>query len=1665
MFRRTSPASRGRDPRRRGAILLVVLTMLALFAVIGLSFVLYAESEANASRIAKEAVGSDLSPPETSGAVNAFLEQMAYQTDKRESALWGKELARLMYGDAQLAPDRTSAYKGVGVYSEFLKLTSSGMPNIHRSEIVRFGQHPSFPNVNILPDQTYADPTYDYNTAPGAALTLKYVGRDAAYTYPDRNNIFVAVQDPATGRIVKPSYHARSAFRSLQAASPPAPNQTFWDLEYQNVNWYTPQGYFRVLRPRTIDNLTGPVTDPASEMAYIKGVIGWPVPANLTEAQAINLYKILSGNDPAAPTSFQRAFPFVAPNPDGSTTGDLPNVRYGEGQQTADSVWLDLKLPTIPYRGRRLQPMVAATVLPLDRGVNHNVAGSNKTSGQGFGPAEVSLLKILQSADPTAPAPAAANLVSQRYRGGAVPSPNGSSNTLDFFHPDPSAPTTAANATYPPSYAPVDFSGVGAGPPSAPTLFSTSYTYPAATYNSGSGSSAYTQPPLFYNPFQWNPYVTAGGAGNTFPMSDERYLSARYSEKDKYAKRRTFLGQFPVAMTPNREYGDSTPMNPMNRVRALLTPMSNRLSRPGLAPMAIGNISGNPANLGAPSLVLNPGTTAPVLAEAATPGTALLGPAFDLSASKPLTSTAVGGDITGSTTASAANLRAFLQGVDLNRPLADYRDPLTRPTVTTMAWPFVPGPNAAMPGTMPAAPTTVTPNSCAQAAADRQALATDIFTRLCVALNARVYYSGGVLTLPQPSAGAYSLTGGGTTWTVQQPEYDALRWVAQLSANIVDAIDPDDVSTAFVWNPTGTGPTDATNFALPAPGGINDRVVFGVEKPKLLVNEVYAELANKQSDYTDNKVPGGGNFSVRFFVELLNPSNAEPAAGGADQSARNGGNASLQFAASGISCYRLEVYEKGLTTHNQLADRTNPNYVLGRPPTTSYKLQSNFTAGVTCNAGVAFTEQVEPNGGAFTATAGARNGFCVVGPALDPNKAENAPAVAYAPQTGTAGTLDNLMLLKATTGTQDQLEYDVPATKPDDITPNAVTPLNATELHAVLLQRLANPYLAESATNPYVTVDYMAGVEVFDAVRVGTNAGMTKGARAPVRDAGENYSMGRAQPYAGFQSQAAMTAPVTVLTTMSAGMPPLGQTLTVLQNPQPPPATTTPHNTFFRHNSTNPPAAMSPLVPQTPSETLIHPFSEPFQPDRRLINPLEILHVSMAPSHLLTRNFATPNGATPSFYQQELSRAALPTPPTAAPPLLYRALDVLNVKPWTYGVPHGGRTPGGVNINLINDDVGAAPTAPMLAGDSAVFSAVLDRQPANFFTDADVNLIWKNLRASRSPNWTTTVPAVGATVDEWDAATGAFGTDRPFRGLGVGQYDTSAGGMASAQGLESTLLRSASPPTGTPLFFNAAQTDPYRQAEPLRKAYNNFTTVSDNYLVVFTVGFFEIVEDKSVFPTRIVLRREAYEQVPGDLRSQFTAVIDRTGLAVNAANPTDGQTGRFAQAAAATGVEPLTPRVAGGSTFNRYRVRFPVDGTSISTALRLRDMPTGSGSLFGVMAGTTIRLGSGPTAANFVVTEMGGVFNSGGAPADPRDISPANAYDAAAGLGTVTVEAPAGAQQPVCAAGDLISLPDNEFNAGANTVFVPGNPGRPGNFSPTNSQFRGVVRYFGRMQP
>src|SRR5262249_44337513 len=107
------PFMKSFNDKRKATILFIVIVMLTLFLVIGLAFVLYAESEASAARIAVEAgpIGDKYPTPEemlgwaigqlTYGCADGdgtIMPRDTYSNTGPDSAIRGHELARDMYG-------------------------------------------------------------------------------------------------------------------------------------------------------------------------------------------------------------------------------------------------------------------------------------------------------------------------------------------------------------------------------------------------------------------------------------------------------------------------------------------------------------------------------------------------------------------------------------------------------------------------------------------------------------------------------------------------------------------------------------------------------------------------------------------------------------------------------------------------------------------------------------------------------------------------------------------------------------------------------------------------------------------------------------------------------------------------------------------------------------------------------------------------------------------------------------------------------------------------------------------------------------------------------------------------------------------------------------------------------------------------------------------------------------------------------------------------------------------------------------------------------------------------------------------------------------------------------------------------------------------------------
>lgn len=157
---------------RSGVILLVVISLLVLFALMGIAFVIYAEAQANTARIWRE--GETLQQPDMDPELllSYFLGQLIYDTDNPFSALRGHSLARTMYG----AAGGTVPYCGTG------RVHTPGQDDFYQVDYTNYSG-----GAPRNPDQ-YGSP-------------------NAPYTYPDFNSMFLAGQRAADSSVLIPSYY------------------------------------------------------------------------------------------------------------------------------------------------------------------------------------------------------------------------------------------------------------------------------------------------------------------------------------------------------------------------------------------------------------------------------------------------------------------------------------------------------------------------------------------------------------------------------------------------------------------------------------------------------------------------------------------------------------------------------------------------------------------------------------------------------------------------------------------------------------------------------------------------------------------------------------------------------------------------------------------------------------------------------------------------------------------------------------------------------------------------------------------------------------------------------------------------------------------------------------------------------------------------------------------------------------------------------------------------------------------------------------------------------------------------------------------------------------------------------------------------------------------
>src|SRR5262245_23895473 len=1385
--------------RRRGTITVVVISFLAIFLVLGLTFAFYAQAEADNARVYRDSTNGGHTgvqpfvrtsagvdePPEPDAIMNSALANLLYGPQDDLSGAFNAirewDLARTIYGrnpmaqmwnPADQANWPTQAFNGYGRVP--MSVIRAGDPTLpaQAANMINFAWVPTLPG---LPALYFSDNNRAHNPmngpvvgpynpppnppTPPATTNDRYWARNANYTFPDENNLPLGVVDPSTGLVLMPSFHRPWLFMD---GGVPVPANDPWGLAwpgnpYQNAaapignvvphaNWSAtarPYGRLMLLRPRPEDHVWNGTTE-------------FPYP----QATVIN---------------------------DRVYFADVENLEGKAIGRQLDSHWLDLDLSVRTWRGKNYKPLVAFLVLDLDSRVNLNTTGNfiapgqPNSSNQGIGPWEVNPARVMLNdnvgASSLALGTSAATDLHARFGYtfnppnpdlGPVPLKQFGAYQNDFVTPQTNMPAPGSGAHW---HSGVDYNGRNG---------TRQYSYRMAPGEFGGRYTNFVWGPAYVGlPFDPvnaphpppdsrydNGIVVPGPAGSP-PVYDER--SHHLSLYNPYLLKSNAwvgLGQLPAGTNiPNRTFGVAE-MRHLNAKFNYGDYMNSGSDVARLAPNSLGRsifppgtpnsrflttvISNELDNPGATPWLGGPGgynLAAGGAPQKGQPGPAPSGPPVGLDPTNPA------GPDADYDSSFRAKLGHLIGAMDVNRKLTDYRLWTARPF-----------------GAMPApTPPFNQPNigNVAQAVADRQQLAADILLRLRLAT--------GRITAPSVP-------------TANDPTD---RLLAQLAVNIVDFIDNDDCITPFKWtSATGGGADDLTNTD---PNNANykplvqQNYVFGFERPRLVINETYTRFENDPTDtFPGNKAEK--NFWMRTWVEMHNPvTPASPAeqfsgsegyyqdpsqaAGWNPDDQLHGGYRTTVAENSGgtqSSVYRVLVTKirQAVVANPDPMGMRDPNNVAGYPSTPlepvvwfanvagtqTVRHQQAAPLGQVVEHNVDLTGMGPPYG--WTG-ANKNRSFFVVGPEADQTGWQPGMQGNTAAQIQNGGQQDQAELTSAS------LQWEI---QRDPMMGDYTPPAMVGELGKVtwapgfVLQRLACPAQPPGPTNPYVTIDYWDN----DPVTVGNRLkydmdGNGTGMEPPWE---QTYAWGRRQPY-----DAVM---------MFQGQAPNGQQATALYRQQPNGVAQNPNHTFWQHNG------QAQQRQQNDNWTnLGTTLEQPFRPlahyDRVVINPTELFHVVAVRPHEFSQLFHGPPGAqpardglttaAPSAWLFEFAADWLDHGVTNGPGgRLHRALGLVRTGTHIQGLGRGGRVPGKININTIFSQ--------------QVFDAVCDallantRTGPNRFNQDDVNAAWNALLASRHQT------------------PGQFSvTDRPFVGNLTAIGDVGAAGNTVPYGRERTVAR------------------------------------------------------------------------------------------------------------------------------------------------------------------------------------------------------------------------------------------------------------------------------------
>lgn len=655
--------------------------------------------------------------------------------------------------------------------------------------------------------------------------------------------------------------------------------------------------------------------------------------------------------------------------------------------------------------------------------------------------------------------------------------------------------------------------------------------------------------------------------------------------------------------------------------------------------------------------------------------------------------------------------------------------------------------------------------------------------------------------------------------TTMQDDFRTLRWLAQLAVNMVDYIDQDDYMTVFPWFPNNAA-----------------QVVVGTEMPGALINETYVQLENRPDDpglqdranAVAPRPRAEAGYRMTFWAELYNPRVDTP---GVDGNPGTSGVTRL-LRPNGDPVYRLTLaWYQNVNDNRAVLD--DPDNVFGEPSFGTINAVEQSTVEDWPNTAVG--REILPGGLRYDSPINGNNGFYSVGPANDFLVEPGYDVDPAIPTTHRTARMS--------------LPVPIPA--------GGASPYRTTTM---LLRRLACPALPAGPGNPWVTVD--THVPSFsdnlgndtNFANVFVNGNTPPNLNPTFTPRADRRSFGRFQPFQGNY---------------------FADGTTRRQNPDPVLVNQAQH-TFFRHNHRSN-VAPAFAAPDAQSTLKTDGFDWLVHLDRQLVSPMELLHVSAWKPHQLTSKFIQRLFSTvgnPAVAHQHVAKWFDEDLQNNRNTRLYRFLEFVETAPRSAGLNVGGRIPGKVNLNTIND--------------LDVFLALCDRQPGNRYTDAQLTTLWNNIRNRRHAALTQGWPATnsGSTKGIFmSLATGPV----PGSDQWTGHNDTL--GFPGGSGIDNTILGPVIPPaqnrgrdvTGWNMYFGphpyfdagGNRVHPYDRFELLNKIYNNVTVRSNVFAVWVTVGYFE-VRDENRRP--VTLGAEIGRSEGRHIRHRMFALVDRTRM-------------------------------------------------------------------------------------------------------------------------------------------------------------------------------------------